>query len=173
MQTGGMDSVVPMRAALLNDRTRAVTAHGTVLSPGTDLLYANANSQRMLSHEDVGGQLDRANAALVAAVVESLFTGTHRKKDGAIPSPAEFRAALHDMKENARAKAKRQRDEARAHVNRLNSAISYLVGTRTTAPDQRNQGESDDTDDELQDDVVQVTNNRRTTTDWGAPYDRK
>lgn len=78
--------------------------------------------------------IEGAQAALTSAVIEMMFSGSNsRRKEGAIPTPAEFRAALNEVKEFARAKAKRQRDEARAERGKLQEAISVLVGTRPTS----------------------------------------
>lgn len=163
LHTTAMESVVPMRNALLNDRSRGVT-HVDALSPRTtDILYAS--NQRML-HEELPGGLDRANAALAAAVIEALFSGPHRKKDGPVPTPAEFRTALQDEKEYARNKAKRQRNEARATSARLQNAISMLVGSRSSAG-RGVEVESDDSDDEL----GQVASGRRG--EWPNGFDRK
>lgn len=78
--------------------------------------------------------LERANAqaALVAAVIEALFPHGGGKKEAEIPTPAEFRAALQEIKESARNKAKRQRNEAKEEVVRLQNAISLLVGSKTS-----------------------------------------
>ena len=173
MHSMAMDSVVPMRSTLLNDRTR-VASHTTVLSPGTELLYPNGQRILQQQHEEVNTHLDRANAALAAAVNEALFSGTTRKKEGAIPTPAEFRAALQDMKDAARAKAKRQRDEARVEVASLKSAISFLVESRSGAEraNQSQQPDSDDSDEELPDDVAPPLANARRS-EWQPPYERK
>lgn len=91
----------------------------------------------LLHHQHNYGALesiDGAQAALSSAVVEMMFSGSNsRRKEGAIPTPVEFRAALNEVKEFVRAKAKRQRDEARAECRKLQEAISVLVGTRPTS----------------------------------------
>lgn len=120
--------------------------------------------------------MERANAqaALVAAVVEALFPTGTGKKDAEIPTPAEFRAALHDVKESARHKAKRQRNEAREEVIRLQNAISLLVGSKTSSGGGVGHGrggmesvESDDSEDEGR--LHAPMMGRR---DWSNGYDR-
>lgn len=79
----------------------------------------------------------RENAELVNAVIESMFSGVSgHSMAGVVPTPAEFRNALHDVKEIVRAKAKRQRNEARAETSKLQQAISVLVQTRPVAAHQ-------------------------------------
>ena len=171
MQTGPMDNVVSMRTTLLSDRSRV--PHGGVLSPGptTDILYASANNQRIIAPDEMGSGLERANAALAAAVVESLFVAQSRKKDGPVPTPAEFRAALQEARDNARNKAKRQRNEARAETQRLQNAISYLVGSKSVAG-RTGEIESDDSEEEYNGVVGQVANPRRSG-EWVHGYERK
>lgn len=141
------------------------------------------HAQHMLLHHQHNysalESVEGAQAALTSAVIEMMFSGSNsRRKEGAIPTPAEFRAALKEIKEFARAKAKRQRDEARAERGKLQEAISVLVGTRPTTSG-RNCGsklnekrhisnglamdmdESDDSVDDVNDDEVDAgcTNN--------------
>lgn len=115
--------------------------------------------------------MERAYAALTNAVIEALFTGTQRRKEGAIPTPAEFRAALMDAKENARSKAKRQRNDALEETSRLQQAISVLVGTRTYngAHSRPVEPESDDSGDDLAG-MSSVPSGRR---DWTQGYESR
>lgn len=171
MHTTPMDSGLPMRTALLNERSRAVGHMGALSPATTDILYAN--NQRILAHDglpDGSTSLERAHAALAGAVIEALFSGPNRKKEGSVPTPAEFRAALHEAKDSVRSKAKRQRNEARAESQRLQNAISFLVGSRSVGGNRGVEGESDDSDDELGV-AGQVGGGRRA--DWTNGYDRK
>lgn len=90
------------------------------------------NQRLFTPQDDVQASINRANAALANAVVESLFTATSRKMEGSVPTPSEFRFALYDAKEAARAKAKRQRNEARAESGRLQQALSVLVASTSS-----------------------------------------
>lgn len=93
---------------------------------------------------------EQAQSALVQAVVEAMFNGTGRKKEGIIPTPAEFRAALADIKQLACGRIKRQRNEARAEAGRLQLALSALVGPRSSTAvcaDGDNADDSDSADD--------------------------
>ncbi|KAI0567181.1 hypothetical protein FGB62_4g240 [Gracilaria domingensis] len=105
-----------------------------------------------------------AHAALSAAVVEALFSDG-RKKDGPVPTPTEFRLALRDMKDQARIKSKKQRDEARAKCVRLENAIASLVSTGSV---RHVEVDSDDSEEEL-DNEAQLGAKR----EWNIPYDRK
>lgn len=176
IQNAPADSVVPnpMRSVLLpSDRPMMRSlAHVETVSPrATDILYSN-NPRLITTHEDFQSPVDQANTALVSAVIESLFTGTSRKMEGPIPTPAEFRAALNDIKEAARAKSKRQRNEARAESAKLHEALAVLVGSRAplspTPPLPRAiDADSDESDDEL------GNENQRSRRDWTQHYDRK
>lgn len=114
----------------------------------SDVLYAAPNGTlRSNTHEEGGALVGHSHVALTQAVVESLFEGTGRKKDSAVPTPTEFRAALVEMKKAACAKMRRQRNEARAEADRLQQALSALVGTRTSV---RNRSSAHDDGDETE-----------------------
>lgn len=188
--------VVPgaVRSAILNDpRTVAATPRSIGIAPShavasaalspatTDILYAGGSAQRLLHQptddltSPATASLERANAALASAVIEAMFPpGSGRKKDGPVPTPAEFRAALHDTKETARNKTKRQRNEARAESARLQNAISLLVASKTIggANDRTVDAvESDDSDDDM---ATHVGNHMTTPRrhEWSNGYDR-
>lgn len=116
------------------------------------MLYTVSHgTERTSTQEVVGTMLDHAHVALTQAVIESLFDGIGRKKEGPIPTPTEFRNALTEVKRAACAKLKRQRNRARADVERLQLAVTALVesrssvGKRSTAHD--NGEDSDESDD--------------------------
>lgn len=94
-------------------------------------MYAAGNgAPRILTgHTEMNGHMAdmSRHVALTEAVDEALFAGSGRSKAGPVPSPAEFRAALKEVKDFARVRVKRQRDEARLEVDRLQNAISLLV----------------------------------------------
>lgn len=153
------------------------------LSPATtDILYAGGSSQRLLPHptDDLtspngAGSLERANAALAAAVVEALFPpGSGRKKEGQVPTPAEFRVALQEVKETARNKAKRQRNEARAESTRLQNAISLLVTSKSIGGGNERPVDAVESDDSEDDIGAHVGNHMPTArrNDWSNGYDR-
>lgn len=200
MHTSALDSVVPnaMQAGLVTAVDRGgqrTIAHIGSLSPGTaDGLYSG--SQRLFQPDDLqqsgSGVTDRVNvgaggehatSVLANAVVETLFTGSCRKKEGPVPTPGEFRAALQDFKESIKAKANRQRNEARAETARLQEAISVLVGSRTSfaskeepfnngLPPRTTDADSDESGDDFAgaNPVNSVNASRR---DWNHSYDRK
>ncbi|CAN8072728.1 unnamed protein product [Agarophyton chilense] len=159
--TAAMDnSVVPMRSALLSDRPRP--PHVALPTAASDLLYPPTGNHRMMDEMSTG--LPHAHAALTAAVIEALFSDG-RKKDGPVPTPAEFRMALRDVKDQARLKSKKQRDEARAKCSRLENALASLVSTGSV---RHADVDSDDSEEEL-DSEAQLGPKR----DWTIPYDRK
>eukprot|EP00178_Gracilaria_changii_P014606 TRINITY_DN4107_c0_g1_i1.p1 TRINITY_DN4107_c0_g1~~TRINITY_DN4107_c0_g1_i1.p1 ORF type:complete len:362 (-),score=107.13 TRINITY_DN4107_c0_g1_i1:951-2036(-) len=159
--TGAMDnSVVPMRSALLSERARA--PHVALPNAATDLLYSTAANHRIM--DDMSASLAHAHAALSAAVIEALFCDG-RKKDGAVPTPAEFRLALRDVKEQARLKSKKQRDEARAKCARLENALASLVSAGSV---RQVEVDSDDSEEELENEAQ--LNAKR---DWSMAYERK
>lgn len=186
VHTVGVDSTVPnvMRSVLLTNVPERIgqrpVSHIGALATGADMMYAG--SQRLLQQDELGQAApDRVNVvmdntymALANEVVESLFTGTSRKREASVPTPTEFRAALQDMKESIKAKANRQRNEARAETARLQEAISVLVGSRSSfatsaAPQRSVDADSDESGDELGG-VNQVNTPRR---DWTHGYERK
>lgn len=187
--TQQVDSSQPLRTTLLTDprtvqqnpRTIPLQATATPvqvptasLSASADMLYATAPTQRMLhSAEELASSVsERAHAALTAAVVEAMFPqGSARKKEGAIPTPAEFRAALLDIKEVARSKAKRQRNEARAECTRLHNAISLLVASPVVTSSRGVEPvESDDSGDDSG--VQGSAQGAGRRSDWSNGYDR-
>lgn len=114
------------------------TAQTNQLSSATDALYAGstAGHRFMQHHADDMARVSaagRANAALAAAVIEALFPPEgSRAMGGSVPTPGEFRAALHDVKEVARNKARWRVTQARRQVAALQKAVNMLVsGGRT------------------------------------------
>lgn len=187
--------VVPatVRSAMLNDpRNVAATPRSiglshshavasATLSPATtDLLYASAPTQRLLHQQQdelsspATAALNRANAQLAYAVIEAMFPTGSGRKDGHVPTPAEFRTALQEIKEAARSKAKRQRNEARAESSRLQNAISLLVASKSiggTTERTVDAVESDDSDDDMGTHAVnQMSTPRRS--EWSNGYER-
>lgn len=158
-----VDSVVPMRTTLLGDRTRPPHVSLTTAA-ASDLLYPPSASTRIVD-DPMSNALAQAHAALTSAVIEALFSDG-RKKEAAVPTPAEFRLALRHMKEQARAKSKKQRDDARAKCARLQNALASLVGSQV--PSRPADVESDDSDEDLGT-TAQLTAKR----DWAIPYERK
>lgn len=186
---------VTVRSAILNDPRSVATVPRTMglvhaashavnsatMSPATDILYASGSAQRLLHQQPeeltspATASLNRAYAELAFAVMEAMFPpALGRKKDGHVPTPGEFRAALQDIKEAARCKAKRQRNEARAEAARLQNAISVLVTTKTISGATERPVdvvESDDSDDEMTPHTVNHMNTPRRN-DWSNGYDR-
>lgn len=171
-------AAVPRTMGLVHAASHAVTS--ATMSPATDILYASGSAQRLLHQQPeeltspATASLNRAYAELAFAVMEAMFPpGLGRRKDGHVPTPAEFRAALQDIKETARCKAKRQRNEARAESTRLQNAISLLVTSKTIGGATErpvDAGESDDSDDEMTPHAVNHMTPRRN--DWSNGYDR-
>lgn len=122
--------------------------------------------------------MERASAqsALVSAVIEALFSPSAAKKEADIPTPAEFRAALQDVKESARHKAKRQRNEARDEVIRLQNAISLLVGSKTTGGGggggHGRGGPVDSVDSDDSEDEGRLRSSMGARREWSNGYDR-
>lgn len=183
-----------VRSAILNDpRTVAATPRSigiapthtvasAALSPATtDILYSSGSAQRLLHQptddltNPAAASLERANAALASAVIEAMFPpGSGRKKDGPVPTPAEFRAALHEVKEAARNKAKRQRNEARAESNKLQKAISVLVASKAMGDVNEQTVDALESDDSEDDMAAHVGNHmaQPRRNEWSNGYER-
>lgn len=154
MNAGGVEAMA-VRSALGMGGRLGGGGLGNGSLGGAELLYGGGG--RLLGGEDVN-EVTRAQAALAQAVVEELFVG--RKKEGVIPTPGEFRAALREMRETVKAKWKRQRNDARAESARLQDAISLLVSGRG-AGREREEVDSEESEED-----------RGARREWQGVYDR-